>query len=85
MPTLKYNGSLPQAEVVGYGHFAPGDEKAIDTKTAIEFDCDPCKEEGWEVTFEHGKKSKSADTENDTAPAREDSVRGPRSSRNEKE
>lgn len=78
MPTLKYNGPLPQAEVVGYGHFAPGEEKSIDTKTAIEFDCDPCKDEGWEVAFEEGNKPKGADIETDNAPVREDSPRGPR-------
>jgi hypothetical protein len=80
MPTLKYDGKLPSAEVVGYGHFVPGEEKTVDIKTANDFDCAPCKEEGWTVTFDTGKKSKSADTENTTEPARDASPRGPRQS-----
>jgi hypothetical protein len=78
MPMLKYDGPLPRVEVGGYGHFAPGDEKSVDTKTAIDFDCQPCMDEGWSVTFEgNEKRATSADTET-IEPARNDAPRGPR-------
>lgn len=82
MATLKYDGPLPVAEVVGYGHFSPGDEKQVDARTALEFDCDPCMTEGWSVTHDSGKKTHSADTEEIAASAKDESPRGPRQSRN---
>lgn len=81
MPMLKYDGTTPSVEVVGYGHFAPGEEKQVDVKTATDFDCDSCKEEGWTVTFEAGKKNRNADTENTIEPAVDASPRGPRQTR----
>lgn len=84
MPLLKYSGSLPKVEVGGYGHFAPGEEKTVDDRTAIEFDCPPCAAEGWSVTFEDGKKKAShADTEATITPAKDESPRGPRSRTNQ--
>jgi hypothetical protein len=76
--TLNYDGPLPVAEVVGYGHFSPGEEKTIDDVTAAQFDCEPCQREGWTVEYTDSKKKrKSADQETVT-PARDDSPRGPR-------
>jgi hypothetical protein len=76
--TLKYDGPLPNVEVVGYGHFAPGDSKVVDDLTAASFDCDPCLEEGWTVELSEGRKKKqSADIEN-TKPMSDQSPRGPR-------
>lgn len=71
MATVTYNGKLPRVELVGYGHFAPGDSKAVDDLTAAQMDNDLCKEEGWSVDGD-GKSSskKSADTES-TKPAAE--------------
>jgi hypothetical protein len=77
--TLKYDGPLPQAEVGGYGHFSPGEEKTVDDFTAAQFDCDPCKDEGWSVSYGDGekRKKKNADMEA-TKPASDQSPRGPR-------
>jgi hypothetical protein len=74
--TLKYDGLLPKAELVGFGHFAPGEEKTIDDYTAVQMDCETCKAEGWTVTFDE-KRKKSADTES-VKPALEPSPRGSR-------
>lgn len=80
MPLLKYSGPLPLVEVGGYGHFSPGEEKTVDERTATDFDCPSCEKEGWTVTFDG--KSKRADTESTTAPAKDESPRGPRQHRN---
>ena len=84
--TLKYDGALPQVEVGGYGHFAPGDEKTVDDLTAAQFDCESCKIEGWSVTYSDAdkRKKKSADTETDK-PAADLSPRGPRNNATNKE
>jgi hypothetical protein len=75
---LRYDGPLPQVEVGGYGHFAPGEEKSVDDFTAAQFDCDPCRDEGWSVTFGgESRTRKSAESET-TKPAVDLSARGPR-------
>lgn len=87
MPTLKYEGELPQVEVAGYGHFTPGDEKTVDLKTALDFDQEHPRREGWIVTLDADdhRNNRRAETENDdaTAGAKEESPRGPRTRRNQ--
>jgi hypothetical protein len=77
---LKYNGQLPRVEVSGYGHFVPGEEKVVDHGTAIQFNDEPCKKEGWEVTFDESRKKKNADSEPEKST--EASPRGPRTATN---
>jgi hypothetical protein len=82
MPVLRYEGTHPNVEVVGYGHFGPGDEKNVDEKTACDFEQQPCADEGWVVVREESKRSKkAAETEsNDDSQAL--SPRGPGRPRN---
>jgi hypothetical protein len=49
MPRIRYEGPCPRVEIVGYGHFSPGDEKAIDTITGYNYLCPACVEAGWVV------------------------------------
>ena len=49
MPFLKYNGPCPRVQVAGFGHFAPGDVKAVDIQTAASMSHPDCQREGWEV------------------------------------
>ena len=83
---LRYEGPLPSAEVVGYGHFAPGDEKSVDEKTALDFEAQPCVDEGWVVERDgNGKKKKTASDDETNEPSTDLSVRGPRTQRNKDE
>lgn len=83
MPLLKYTGNTPSVEVGGFGHFAPGDEKTVDVKTALDMDQPHPKSEGWEVTWEKGERPKGAEVDETIAPVSDPSPRGPRTSRNE--
>ena len=59
--TLTYKGTVPEIGVSGYGHFHPDESKVVDYSTAVQFDCEPCKNEGWEVSF--SSKKETVDTE----------------------
>lgn len=79
--TLRYEGTTPKVEVPGYGHFAPGDEKQVDEKTAGEFEQQPCADEGW-VVERSGAKKKAAAEEDESIDASDTrSPRGPGRSR----
>lgn len=69
MPTITYNGKSPRIELVGFGHFAPGDKKQIDDLTAAAMSDDAAKAEGWSVELGDKKTKKSADANESTKPA----------------
>lgn len=75
---LRYEGNNPSVEVIGYGHFAPGDEKQVDEKTALDFEQQPCVDEGW-VVVRDGKRSKGVKAAEDELKdeSQAESPRGP--------
>jgi hypothetical protein len=83
MARLKYTGNCPSVEVGGHGHFAPGEEKEVDMKTALDMDQPHPKSEGWEVTYEAGERKKVAEDDETSTSAQDRSPRGPRTHRND--
>lgn len=65
-PKLRYEGPLTTAQVSGFGHFLPGEEKTVDFMTAAAFSDPRCAAEGWVVIPDEAPKAEDATVQQTT-------------------